>query len=268
MKMRFFIPLGLVCSLFAFLGANKLHFQRNVTSVALASPALAGCGVWPCESCSYPCLDTGKDFGTYAPNIQPCGDPETCSNGRAIDVIPGFYSNNDNGKDSIEVIQVPCKSDYGSGSTCEGGEQLSYKINKGACTCPSNQTVGYCTCEETASGTKKCVYKEGCGTDAGTCTSPDQECGCNEGYKKPHLECQNGTCTEVNSCGIDRCSTDPPPPCNAGDYWSCTLGCCVTASTGECSLEGSPILIDVLGNGFALTSAPAGDTASVHPPRS
>jgi len=95
---------------------------------------------------------------------------------------------------------------------------------------------------------------------------------CPSGQVKPHLECGefSGICTSVNTCGVDSC---PYRDAYCSSYrcgWCVTENDCFYApapcpyaqmscdlSVGKCQFQ-TPILIDVIGNGFAMTDAPAG----------
>jgi hypothetical protein len=77
-------------------------------------------------------------------------------------------------------------------------------------------------------------------------------------------------CTQLNYCGASNCSTGdvccvvpngtPPPwcPCEQPDGITCNTGSHWSTYWGECVCSGSPILVDVQGNGFSLTSAREG----------
>jgi hypothetical protein len=95
---------------------------------------------------------------------------------------------------------------------------------------------------------------------------------CPSGQTKPHLECQNNICKNVNTCGSNQsgctapntyCGTTCQEPytnyCTyGGDYtcqWNSTVCDCTHSDGGPCD---SPIVIDVAGNGINLTSADDG----------
>jgi hypothetical protein len=78
----------------------------------------------------------------------------------------------------------------------------------------------------------------------------ESDCECPSGQVKPHKECNGVSCIQMGGCGYDSaCSLEEPPACDPGCGWSCPLQCCVCGG-GNCY---SPILVDVMGNGFRLT---------------
>lgn len=119
-----------------------------------------------------------------------------------------------------------------------------------------------------------CAYKDGYGyllpTPVPTCTPTPSPCP--PGQSNPHLECQNNICTNVNTCGSNQGGcTSPNTYCNAtcqepypnyciygGDYtcqWNTDVCDCTHSDGGPCD---SPVIVDVAGNGFDLTSADNG----------
>ncbi len=96
---------------------------------------------------------------------------------------------------------------------------------------------------------------------------------------EPTFDCEPPLNSETNDCpfgkhydpetglcctGGDGC-VDPPPPfqqCADPNEWSFCKGCCVTGA-GEC--VSSPIVIDVEGDGFALTDAYGGVNFDLNP---
>src|SRR5215475_7330339 len=89
---------------------------------------------------------------------------------------------------------------------------------------------------------------------------------CPAGQYSPHLECINNTCTLVENCGTNQCENQggscggcgEPLFCDyqMGLYYDMGKCCCAYVSSGQCSE--TPIVIDVAGNGFDLTSAAGG----------
>ena len=83
----------------------------------------------------------------------------------------------------------------------------------------------------------------------------ENDCQCPSGQQNPHLECNGPSCVEVAGCGYNSsCTPGDPPACDSGCGWSCPLQCCVCGG-GNCY---SPILVDVVGNGFRLTDFNSG----------
>ena len=82
----------------------------------------------------------------------------------------------------------------------------------------------------------------------------ESDCQCPSGQNKPHYECNYLDCISVNTCGIDACPANSQPQlCDPGCEWSCVQQCCLCGPA--CN---SPILIDLLGNGFSLTDLNGG----------
>jgi hypothetical protein len=87
---------------------------------------------------------------------------------------------------------------------------------------------------------------------------------CAPGENNPHYECSSGGCFGVASCGVDQC--DPgnncglceAPSCpSESSGWSFEMCCCADGDNPTQCLA-SPIVLDVLGNGFNLTNAISG----------
>ena len=130
------------------------------------------------------------------------------------------------------------------------------------CPCPPSPPAPSCPPGKVA------VYNE---------TSCQWECKCPAGQFDPHLECVGGTCQEVQGCGADDAQcTFPGQSCSSGG--GCEEGNCPDTclgpvdfsqypetgcppgaeSNGICCYQPTPILIDILGNGFNLTNAAGG----------
>lgn len=103
-----------------------------------------------------------------------------------------------------------------------------------------------------------CQNNKGCGYDPvankNICVAlPGSFCNLDGCDDEGHCSCWSGT----GSCVCHPCTTDPgyseysQEICGEGFHWSCTGCTCV---------RNSPILIDPLGNGFALTDAAGGVT--------
>jgi hypothetical protein len=122
---------------------------------------------------------------------------------------------------------VSCTGDYdqaNQSATCCSASGGACDTSANCCTngyiCRSNGTCGTCSLEG-----------ESCGTAADCCVTGDT--------------CSSGVCT-----------APPPPTCHHVE--TCTTGYTWNAIDCQCELYGSPIIIDVSGQGFDLTSAAGG----------
>jgi hypothetical protein len=236
MRMKLFVPLVLVCASTTFIIMNRLPVQKHGPTIVSASSTQQSCYTNPCPPCSYPCLLMGVGASTSTPTVQGCGAADTCPNGVASDVVTYSVNQND-GKDSVEVIEVDCKADSGTGSVCTGAGVTSYRVNSNACACNSSQSIGYCKCDGGQGGNSICQYNSGCGIS--DCQTIEQQCACDAGLYNPHLECGgNGLCTLVYTCGTNQCSTQNA--CCVGLYaphYECEGGTCMwvnTCGTDQC----------------------------------
>lgn len=87
---------------------------------------------------------------------------------------------------------------------------------------------------------------------------------CPSGQTNPYYSCATGACVQRNDCGVSECnpaeSCGPctiPPSCGVSTYWDSSQCCCVATETGQCQSP-TPIILDVLGDGFNLTNAANG----------
>ncbi len=194
---------------------------------------------------------TAEPANTYA-----CGNPETCPG--MVTTAP--YPNPTGcGRNKIIENLVSCMAGF---TFCESIP--SYSVATDVC-CPCDQTVPHFECREGG----HCVEVSGCGTNP--CDqSGNFFCPCPAGQYSPHLECKsNGQCGPVEGCGTNTCdymgqwcSGCDFAICDPGLSWNSTL-CCCSDVYGQCS--DTPMVIDVLGNGFNLTSAIGGVNFDLKP---
>ncbi len=140
---------------------------------------------------------------------------------------------------------------------CDGLDCCTWELSP--CPCPPRLPAPSCPPDKIP------VYNEA------SCT---WECKCIPGQTDPHLECINGTCTEVQGCNTNysQCSV-PGQSCTGSGSGNCAIclgdGDCVSppcligytfwcdVSIYTCQIA-TPILIDVSGNGFNLTDGAGG----------
>jgi hypothetical protein len=248
--MRLFLS-AFVCFLLSFVvTSNSSHKRGNTTPSPLTIQASQ------CPPCSgFGCINTGRNY-TVNPAFQSCDGTTSCK----ATYAPTFMDNGA-GRHALFAMDVTCIN-QSTGESCL--TITGYSVIENVC-CPVGQTDPHFVCNGSYGGDGKCDRVDYCGTSTGGCAIHDQNCGCDSGLNKPHTECLYNLCEDFNFCGEDECFEDitcDSPICgqcdlannldnyqactNCGGYWS--SGCCYCE---ECT----PIVIDVQGNGFNLTSA-------------
>lgn len=113
------------------------------------------------------------------------------------------------------------------------------------CECPSGQTRPYYRCDSGGD----CQQQSGNGCGESNCT-PGYPCQgpCDQGRVNPHRMCVSGDCEAVPGCGYEDCVSNRQDCDILDGYWN----------SHYCYCQISPILVDVSGNGFTLTSAADG----------
>ncbi len=242
MNNRFFILLVLVCSLASFITANSF------SSIVGTSQAQSCSGEDPCPEClPSNCEAVGVNASSF-PDTVGCG-ASVCLGGIAdITEVTSLGS----GRDRISKVQVNCE-DF-RGDPCGDVTVESVQIDSEVCACVPPQRVGHCACDSGQGGTGKCVYYQGCGESSTSCNTSGTDCPCEAGLYRPHLECVDGTCTLVDTCGTNQCSQQYQL-CGCTDEQCLAVGALCDPVTGYCY---TPILIDTEGDGFDLTNATDG----------
>ena len=138
---------------------------------------------------------------------------------------------------------------------------MTCKVNPSSNGC-SNE-VKYKRCDDNNGSSDLTCTNGGCIQDC-NCSCASNEQSFSQDWYNSCTNSFGSLSKECSGCPLPPECEDPPPPCANGG-WSYTLCCCTEASTGLCDNGGSPILIDVLGNSFALTNATAGVNFDLQP---
>ncbi len=224
--MRIFL-LAFVCFLLTAIGGNWSSSGIRDSVFLPTSSVRMG----ECPPCIFPCVEMG---------INLSGDPipTSCSvqaqngsicNGKA-DILDPVRAGP--GRDELISIQVTCDGSP-SGNNCSGSVN-SYRIIKNVC-CPLGQQLPHYECD----GHPNCAQKDNCGVT--TCT-PDTAC-----------------------CVVPHPPAPPECPCEQPEFVDCLInGAHWSTTYGECVCNASPIIIDIQGDGFALTNAGNGVSFDIY----
>lgn len=254
MRMKIYFILVVVCALSSFLIVNNTYWVIPDGAIVSAYSSAQGSQCFPCATC----LVTGVSTSSSYP--RPCSG-ESC-NGYvdSIDQNP-----TGSGRDGIEPEQKQCRG-YAGGPEQDCGLVDTYRKVENLC-CPVGQTLGYRACDSGWGGDGTCKFKfDECGVS--NCNNEGQNCACDAGLYRPHLECgSNGNCQLVNTCGTNQCSQENDP-CGGGGCGLCfsqsDCNSCPASMSYWCDwsfywcMPASPIVIDIAGNGFDLSSGAGG----------
>lgn len=197
------------------------------------------------------CFSTGTPFTCEDDLVQDCA-----TNAPSSSNCQGNPPNSDcKCVFSGDIYDWDCQSHCGPGTVYADNNQYTgtgcppYAANNNNC-CLCNQTDHNCGSD--------------CHWDDALCNCFDeiyQPCnGCFEDYTPcPVDECCSGNCDLATETCLpeddDGCNGDIMPTCDPPDQGDLSQCCCLDYY-GNCT--SSPILIDILGNGFALTNAQSG----------
>jgi len=246
--MRIFL-LGMVCFLVSFVIGNGFSLGKGGSNLAVTASPQAGDRCPQCNGEN--CITAGWTFSS-SQSSQGCSvnqpDGSVCDG--VASILSWFITGV--GTDGVRKLRVICLNTI-TNTSC--GLVDSAQIFP-AC-CPIGQTDPHYECNNGYGGNGKCKVVNNCGANAANCQNSGQNCGCSPGLYKPHKECFLGFCVDVDTCGTDECIFDQdcgggceqlPPIGGCGNCydWSWELCMCVYVGC-------SPVVVDVLGNGFDLT---------------
>lgn len=254
MRLRSFVILILVCASASasFITAITWNKKIGKIEIALNTTVLAQPGDGrQCPPCVGACRVNGFSFADPPPPYpHDCGNGSCNGTAQAIDIPEPLGQ----GSDEYDETMVQCTGMNGDQKIDCGTIGISYRIIKNVC-CPVGQTQPSYECSSTGS----CDIVDLCGSN--DCQPGVSFCSCPSGSYNPHQECVGNSCKLIENCGVNLCITDGdcgggdcgvPQGCNTGSTWSFTKCCCVDESE-QC--VSCPVVIDILGNGFDLTSA-------------
>lgn len=216
------------------------------------------------------CIENGNRCDFDGTEI---GDTQNCS---LVDYIDNPRCNSC--RNAVIVACTSCSSGQNPHYECQDGNCVKVNScgeNTGnciteqsqGCNCPEGKHRNFWKCQN---GT--CVQDQSgaCGQD--TCTpGSTTECPCDVGQYRNWRTCASGYCLPNGGpyCGVDLCYSDSFCNYEASNYcgygsscnpsYSLLQSCNGSWDCSSCDCNwGSPILIDVLGNGYSLTNAANG----------